>query len=216
MASSSSPGADSAYRNIERVKAYFDSRPSLHGDSHLAVDWGSQHSQYARFHALSRVTPLQGCSLLDVGCGMGHLLDWLKAHAVNLNHYEGIDVTPSMVLAARKRHPDVRFQECNLLDGGRPEFKSYDVVFASGIFYLAVNEPYLFLATMLERLFALSKHVLVFNLLITTEKSSADPSEFRAELNQLLNIVSGLSPYYCLDHSYHSADVTLAIYRDPQ
>lgn len=200
------------HANIERVKSFFDQRLSQHGDNHLAVDWGSREGQFSRFDALRKITPLYGQSLLDVGCGLGHLVDWLVEHEIKTEHYEGIDVTYSMIEAARQRHPGMLFQERDLLAGDLPSRQSYNVVFASGIFYLAVDEPYVFISNLLDRLFSLANQVLVFN--IPTYSEIAQPSgEFRAEASKILEIISSLSPYYCVDHSYHQSDMTLAIYR---
>jgi SAM-dependent methyltransferase len=208
--------ADVTTANIERVKAFFEPRPALHGDSYLAVDWGSQQSQCARFQTLGRLIPLQHRSLLDVGCGMGHLLDWLHGQEIQLRCYEGVDVTGSMVQAARLRHPVETFLECDLLSGGQPSQDGYDVVFASGIFYLALSEPYQFLASMLGRLFELTQQALVFNILTASGTDVSSGGEFRADIDHLLTIVSELSPFYCLDHSYHRADVTVAVFREPR
>jgi len=205
--------------NIQRVKAFFEPRPALHGDSHLAVDWGSEESQYARFAALNRLAPLQQKSLLDVGCGLGHLLDWVTKQGISIDYYEGLDITPSMVQAARQRYPGISFNECNLLAGDLPDRKGYDVVFASGIFYLALDEPYSYLSSLLDHLYSHTRQVLVFNLLTLANAepgSLASKGEFRAQVDKLLAIVSSLSPFFCLDHSYHGADATVAVYRQPR
>lgn len=212
----SPPGSDSysIESNIERAKAYFEPRPALHGDSYLAADWGSQKGQFDRFAALQRITPLNNCHILDVGCGMGHLLDWVRMQGLALRSYEGIDVTPSMVAAARARHPDATFHECDVLLGGQPHQPSYDVVFASGIFYLALDKPYHFLEAMLRRLFHLADQALVFNLLTASSHDDCgEAGEFRADTAQVIAIISSLSPYFSLDHTYSRADATIAIFK---
>jgi len=211
--------AEANKANIERVKAYFEPRPILHGDSHRAVDWGSQKSQFARFAALNRLAPLQQRSLLDVGCGLGHLLDWMADQGITTHYYEGLDVTPSMVKAARHHYPGIAFKECNLLEGDLPDKESYEIVFASGIFYLALDEPYAYLSNLLDCLYSLTQQVLVFNLLIASKTDSSilvSEGEFRATIDRIIGIVSKLSPYFSLDHAYHESDATIAVYRQPR
>lgn len=212
MAARKSDAAGLSHTNIERARAFFEPRPAQHGDSHLAVDWGSRQGQYARFDALRRLAPLQDRSLLDVGCGLGHLLDWLSEQQINPDFYEGIDVTHSMVTAARLRHPEALFHVCDLLAGERPSRKSYDVVFASGIFYLALDDPYAYIAKLLKQLYSLAAQAVVFNLLTQSRDDQAS-EEFCGETGKILEIVSSLSSYFRADHSYHSTDISIAVYR---
>jgi cyclopropane fatty-acyl-phospholipid synthase-like methyltransferase len=201
-----------SHSNIERAKDFFEPRPALYGDSHLAVDWGSRKSQIARFDAFGRLAPLHHLSLLDVGCGLGHLIDWLSEKQISLEFYEGIDIASSMVTAARERHPHILFHECDLFAGEQPTRERYDVVFASGIFYLALDEPYAYIKNVLDMLYMLTGQVLVFNILTETHQATAG-CEFRADTDKILEIITDLSPHFCVDQSYHASDVSIAIYR---
>lgn len=204
----------SGQRNIERAMAYFDPRPALFGDTHVTVDWGSSAGQNLRFAQLLQATPMAGRHVLDVGCGLGHLLDWLLGQNLEPASYEGIDVSKEMVARARERHPARHFAHCNLLAGDQPARGEYDVVFAGGIFYLALDDSYDFLETMLERLFALTRAVLVFNLLTET-REMAGRSEFRASVSRLIPTLASFTPYYAINHAYHHGDATIALYRQP-
>lgn len=70
-------------------------------------------------------------SILDVGCGPGHLLKYLR----NLNYkgeYLGIDVTPSFVEFARKHHEPKNFELGDVRD--LRKFKDgYDLVICSHV-----------------------------------------------------------------------------------
>jgi SAM-dependent methyltransferase len=48
--------------------------------------------------------------LLDVACGTGGHLAYLKAHY----HVEGLDLDPQMLAIARERHPDVTLHEADM------------------------------------------------------------------------------------------------------
>lgn len=66
----------------------------------------------ARLHELvQRLTP-RASSLLDVACGTGRHLEYLKAHY----HVEGFDLSPEMLEIARKRCPDTPLHAANFQD----------------------------------------------------------------------------------------------------
>ena len=52
--------------------------------------------------------PLEGGSLLDVGCGLGDLYGFLKREGVACD-YTGMDILPAMVEQARTSWPEGRF-----------------------------------------------------------------------------------------------------------
>ncbi|WP_203983962.1 class I SAM-dependent DNA methyltransferase [Sphaerisporangium rufum] len=57
----------------------------------------------------------------DLGCGPGHVAAWLAAHGMRA---VGVDLSPAMVAAAARAHPDVEFREGDLvaLPAGDGEF----------------------------------------------------------------------------------------------
>lgn len=70
----------------DNIAAHYDERVSSEVPSHEVLDWGSAEEQRRRFHVLFEIlrdetavpggteTPL---TVLDVGCGLGDLHDYL-------------------------------------------------------------------------------------------------------------------------------------------
>ncbi len=54
-----------------------------------------------------------GRPVADLGCGPGRVAAHLKALGLRVR---GIDLSPSMVAVARRRHPDIRFDEGSIAD----------------------------------------------------------------------------------------------------
>ena len=83
--------------------------------------------QHARIAALLEATP--EARILDLGCGVGHLLAWLARHAPA--RYDGLDLSPASVRAARAV-AGVRRVVAG--DAGRLPFRdaSYDAVVCNG------------------------------------------------------------------------------------
>src|SRR6185295_4865256 len=80
------------------------------------VGWrGGEGVQIANLVSLCSVVGLRdGESVLDVGCGLGALVEVLATLGLRVD-YTGIDVTPKMIDEARLRHPGVAFELRDLL-----------------------------------------------------------------------------------------------------
>src|SRR5689334_3702160 len=91
------------------AQAWIDSM----GDRGERGDWGRQHVLDPVM--LARVANRRFVEALDVGCGEGRFCRKLKAAGVRAS---GIDPTPAMIEAARKRDPsgDYRFGRAEALE----------------------------------------------------------------------------------------------------
>lgn len=153
----------------QRIVAHYEPRVHPERASHDILDWASAEAQHARFAALARqLRPLADVaatlSLLDVGCGLADLHDFLAQAGLPVA-YTGCDITPAVVQEAQRRHPGLR-----LLHGdpfSEPLFHpaSFDVTFASGLFNLDLGNNHDFLDEAVPQLVALSRQLAVINLL---------------------------------------------------
>ncbi len=115
------------------VARYFASTLAEHGSGPLAVSWKGMHSQLLGFYEMLELGQLDGCRVLDVGCGLGALWPFLQGFASGVV-YTGIDICPDMIAAARTCHPDATFEVHDITE--KPFDGTFDWVFAAGIFNL--------------------------------------------------------------------------------
>jgi SAM-dependent methyltransferase len=89
--------------NLNDVAQYYSAKLAEHGETPLGVDWNGEEGQALRFEQLCKV--ITGCSfsLLDLGCGYGALLEYLRSRFDDVE-YLGCDLSADMIKAARKRH----------------------------------------------------------------------------------------------------------------
>ena len=110
--------------------AYYRDLLIKHGPTYAAVDAGSQYSHQRRLKVLSDFIPDTHHTILDVGCGLGHFIDYGKNW--RKESYLGIDIVPEMVEAARKRRPGWHFEVGDISEP--KQAWSADYVVASGLF----------------------------------------------------------------------------------
>lgn len=128
------------------------------------LDWSDEASQLARFHVLLSCVDLADKSLLDVGCGLGDLWGFLKAHGVPVR-YVGVDLSVKMLQAAARRQPDAHFVAADVFDAPPFPPASFDVVFSSGLLNLDVGNNREFVPVAARRFVELAREWAVFNLL---------------------------------------------------
>ena len=94
---------------MKNQSEYFTARFLKYGDSHLSLDWSTRERQYIMFDALTKDIAIEGKKILDIGCGLGHFLEYLQEKVKRVD-YTGIDLVESMIAHAQKKHPEALFQ----------------------------------------------------------------------------------------------------------
>jgi SAM-dependent methyltransferase len=115
---------------LNAVTAHYEQALATHGATAKGVDWKDEDGQRLRHRQFLRLVEQDPeASILDLGCGYGDFLPFLRAHG-HRGRYIGLDIAPAMVEAARRLHgegPDRAF----LLGAESPEVADYAI--ASGI-----------------------------------------------------------------------------------
>ena len=120
------------------VAAYYSSKLALHGATPQGVDWNGQVSHDLRHRQFLRL--LDGApdaSVLDLGCGFGDVLRFLRAEG-HRGPFFGYDVAPNMIAEALRLHGKGEDRQWRI--GGRPA-ETADFAIASGIFNVKGEVP---------------------------------------------------------------------------
>lgn len=166
-------------RILESVGRYYAGRLAEHGPGPRGVDWNGEESQrlrHAQFLRLFEAEP--EASVLDLGCGYGDFLDFVRARA-HRGAYAGWDVAPEMIAAAQAKHgagPDRSWHV-----GAVPD-SACDYAIASGVMNVKGEvEPAAwsdYVDGVIETLAASGRRGFGFNLL----SLSSDPDKRRPHL----------------------------------
>ena len=180
-----------------------------HGDSALGTQM-SREGQRFRFLKLLEIADLNGCTVLDVGSGLGDLYPFVRDRFPRAQ-YSGIDIVAEMVGRASEKYPEVSFRQHNLLIDPVPE--RYDYVLLSAVFNNAISEPTDFLQDLIEPAFALCRRGLGFNFLSTHVNFSEPTMAYHDPARVLDFCMSRLSRRVRLEHHYERCDVAVFVYR---
>ena len=82
-----------------KVERYYSDKINRYGVEPKGVDWKDVESQNLRFFQLMRIMEAdieESKTLLDLGCGYGALLDFLKSQNLDCD-YLGVDLSEEMI-----------------------------------------------------------------------------------------------------------------------
>ena len=195
----------------EYIVGFYSRLVGKHEFDPRALDWGSRESQELRFSVLAQIGQLEGMGILDVGCGLADLLDYLQRSGTSVD-YRGYDLAPAMIKHARQRFPQARLEVRDLMADPKPS-PQFDYVMASGIFYLRQAEPMAYIERMVHRMFALCRRGVAFNTL-STQASRRNPGEFYADPARVLKICLKITSRVVLRHDYLPHDFTVYLYKE--
>jgi SAM-dependent methyltransferase len=197
--------ADEKKQLIENYRECF----RQYGDTPEAVQLSSD-GQLERFEKLAQIAQLDGCSVLDIGCGLGHLYPFLKARFSNIS-YTGVDLCPDSVAHAAGRYPEASFRCLDLTSQSIGE--TFDFVLMSGLFNNSFAGSDDYMHELLRTAFQLCKKGMAFNFISTYVSRRDAEMAYHAPSAVLDFCIAELSPKVSLYHHYTRCDVALFVYR---
>ncbi len=166
-----------------RVRDYYSGTIQRHGPTPLGVDWPNAASQYLRFVQLLTLCDFErSFSLNDFGCGYGALLEYLAMrHSEAEIAYRGIDLSASMIAAARQRWAS--HHRAEFVVGSRCG-RIADYSLASGTFNVRLGHPVTawesYIETMLSDLKACSRIGFAVNFMLPHDDKPAEDELYRS------------------------------------
>jgi SAM-dependent methyltransferase len=203
-----------AYDLAGRLREYHEKRFDQAGDSAEGVGWKSKQLQELLFRVIESMGIREDSSVLDVGCGLGHLYSFLSSRGFR-GQYTGIDLCPVLIEQARLRLPGADFRSGDFLQDQTISGR-YDFVITSGLFCtrfdMDVHEYERFVEAMIRKMFDISQVGIIFNML-TTDVDFQSSELFYAEPMKYFKLLKSITKYTTIKHDYPSFFFTCAAYR---
>jgi SAM-dependent methyltransferase len=125
----------------ERYKSYHPKDISA-----IKVGWQSRDNQYSGFEFATKFDSIDWTavkSVLDIGCGYGNLVEYLRQEKNFQGEYTGIEIIPEFLEAAQKLYGDDSRNKFILSDFLEYEWhqQKFDIVIALGVISLNLDQP---------------------------------------------------------------------------
>lgn len=206
------------------LKTYYEGCLEHHGATHQGVDWPNMDDLTTRFDVMTQWmdwSETQGpIDILDVGCGPGFYLDYLKArHASGSYRYQGIDISPAMTSAAQTRHPGARFEVRDLI-ADPLEANCTDYAIFNGVFTvrntMSVVQMTEFAASLLSAVFPACRKGLAVNFMVP-HADWYDETLFYLGFDAAASLFkTRLSRHFAFKTDYGLWEYTAFVHKSPQ
>lgn len=192
-----------------KVHTFFQNLYQKHGDSHKSLAYGSQQTQAKKFQVLIEIAPLEGASILDVGCGFGDLVDYVEAAGISID-YTGVELVEEIAQVARKKHPGSEIITGDILDIETDA--QYDYVLTTGFNCVRTNRNWEVLCLALEKMLAMCRKGVAAGM-VSNYRHPQDESTYYASPEEVFRYCMSLTTKVILRHDYLPHDFTVYLYK---
>lgn len=191
------------------------------GDSPLGMGWPNVDDAVRRYNVMLdvlRPTTPAPVTLLDFGCGAGHLCEHLISQGRTDIHYHGIDLSEQFIDLCRQKHPQTDFQCVDVLQN--PDaIPVVDYVVINGVFTSKVDMSFeqmlSFVQQILKLLFSRCRMGMAFNAMSKQVDWERDDL-FHLPLDTMADFVCrDLSRHFMIRNDYGLYEYTTYVYHEP-
>jgi len=206
---------NSKMSSFDKIKNLYEENLQKFGDSPASLLTPKGRNDL-RFRAIQPYISESHVSILDYGCGLGYLLEYLiKLKLIKKCSYTGYDIIPNFIKICKKKFKNSTFK---LISENESIYEKFDIVFASGVFNIMSHhsefESKEYAFTRIEKLFSITKNVLICDFPSQyVDFKQPDAQHFRVD--ELLGFFSKrLSRRFILRHDLLPYEMTAIVFKD--
>lgn len=155
------------------VAHYYAGLLRQHGHSpHALAERADDKDRAFYQHLLDGIDLSQPLSVLDIGCGMGDLIDFLQERGAPIQAYLGIDLLKQFVDICRQEYlPPCRFERANFASRSFVSREQYDLVACMGVLVSRTLAYEQYVEHTVDKMLAASRRHVVFNVISEIDRS---------------------------------------------
>ncbi len=190
-----------------------------YGDSHLGVDWPKLEDVNTRFRIMIEVIKNKSdnnVSLLDFGCGLAHLYEYLHTLKVNNIDYSGLDISKKYIEIAKKKYPEIPFFCLDILDEAN-NIPDFDYIIMNGVFTekreLSFEAMFEYFKELVSKIFSKINYGMAFNVMSKAVDWEREDL-FHLPTDLLINFMTkNLSRNFIIRNDYGLYEYTVYLYK---
>jgi hypothetical protein len=158
-------------------------------------------------------------TLLDFGCGLSNLNDFIIRNKITGILYSGLELSSRFLAHCREKYPDITYYQIDVLDPASPEIPAFDYVIMNGMFTYLGNihweEKFSYFQALVRRVFDFARIGIAFNVMSKQVEWERDDL-FHLPVDTLLTFLSNeLSRHVVIRHDYGLYEYTAYVYKQP-
>lgn len=205
-------------KKYHQIIDFCESCLEKHGDTHLGVAWTRKDVVDKRYQAMLDIIQERDkdVSVLDFGCGLSHLYEYILKQKMAWIHYSGLDMSDKFLAYCREKFPEITYYQQDVLTSKEP-LPVFDYVIMCGIFNsklnLSQNEMMDYFRNLTIKLFQSAKHGIAFNVMTKYLDWERDDL-FHLGFDELASFLSDkLGRNFVIKHDYGGYEYTVHVYK---
>lgn len=195
----------------QQIISLYADRFKILGKQVKAVGWSSEESQQLRFEVLCRNLNLKGKRILDVGCGLGDFVGFLREYTSGDFEYIGIDIVPDFIAQAKRDYigKNISFVIGDIYN---EVFPPVDIAILSGALSFHVEDNQKLLHHALEKMLEAVSECAALNFLSSYVDYQLDKN-YHYNPGAVFGYAKTLTPYVNLFHDYPLFEFTIQLFK---
>ncbi|MBY0358797.1 MAG: class I SAM-dependent methyltransferase [Candidatus Obscuribacterales bacterium] len=193
---------------IKEAIERYNRRLQEFGATEKALGWGNKGRSRLRFEILLSQWDFNGSTVLDFGCGFGDLFAYLSGKNWQDFHYLGLDINPSLIEVAQKRHPQASFQ--TIISLADIQDTDIDFILASGTFNHKLNNNFAFVQESFDKFVKIAKKGFAANFLSNKVDYELE-NTYHADPAAILNLAYTYTNNVILRNDYMPYEFTIFV-----
>jgi SAM-dependent methyltransferase len=155
------------------VTRYYENLLQQHGRTPQALAERAESKDLEFYqHLFHDIELPDQLSVLDIGCGMGDLIDFLQLREATIEAYLGIDlVGPFIDLCRLEYLPPCEFRKANFISRSFAPAERFNLVVNMGVLVSRVISYEAYVEHCVEKMIALSSKYVLFNVITSVDTS---------------------------------------------
>jgi 2-polyprenyl-3-methyl-5-hydroxy-6-metoxy-1,4-benzoquinol methylase len=155
------------------VTRYYERLLQQHGRTPQALAERAENKDLEFYkHLFHGIELPDQLSVLDVGCGMGDLIDFLQLREASIGSYLGIDLVGSFIDLCRLEYlPPCEFRKANFISRSFAPAERFNLVVNMGVLVSRVVSYEAYVEHCIAKMIALSSKYVLFNLITSVDTS---------------------------------------------
>jgi SAM-dependent methyltransferase len=191
----------------------YDERIGEKGFSIEGLASGTPERRAIRYEVLVDVGIVSGCSVLDVGCGLGDFGSYLRDKGINVA-YTGIDINVNLIQECRARYPWGEFLVADIED---EQLGYFDFVVSSSCFNLQLrnDDNYTRMVSVMEAMYRHMSSGMAIDMLSSWVDFRGNSAEaFHYDPAQVFNHAKQITKRVQLRHDYPLFEFCMYLFPD--
>ena len=202
---------------FDTIKAMYEESFQLHGDSPASLLTPKGRNEL-RFRAIEPFMSKRTVRVLDYGCGLGYLYNYLIQSGYDVD-YTGVDILPDFISTCRDKYAKYS-ATFKLIEPTENIVGEFDIVFSSGVFNLVTNSDELaskvYAFEKLTQLFGMANQALICDFLSPFVDFRQEHAQ-HFEISEIATFcATSLTRRFVLRHDLLPYEFTLVAYRNAE